>query len=131
RITVLKDGKTIAAGLEVSETPTAELIQMMTERHVESDFGGAPVETPGEVVLEVKDLALEGIFDDVNFSGRAGEVVGLAGLVGAGRSEILETLYGARKSTRGSVTVKGRKVRPGDVGSAVEIGRASGRAGAG
>ncbi len=122
RITVLKDGKTIAAGLEVSETPTAELIQMMTGRHVESDFGGAPVETPGDVVLEVKDLALEGIFDDVNFSVRAGEVVGLAGLVGAGRSEILETLYGARKSTRGSVTVKGRKVRPGDVGSAVARG---------
>src|SRR5690625_619197 len=58
RITVLKDGKTIAAGLEVSQTPTAELIQMMTGRHVESDFGGAPVETPGDVVLEVKDIAL-------------------------------------------------------------------------
>ena len=122
RITVLKDGKTVASGLAVADTPTADLIRMMTGRTVESDFGGAGVEEFGDVVLQVHDLALPGVFQDVSFDVRAGQILGLAGLVGAGRSEIIETLYGARRAASGSVTVHGKALRPGAVSSAVSQG---------
>ncbi|WP_263118201.1 sugar ABC transporter ATP-binding protein [Cellulomonas sp. RIT-PI-Y] len=126
RITVLKDGRTVAANLPVAETPTADLIRLMTGRSVEFAF---PVRvardtegTAAPVVLEVEDLALRGTFSDVGFQVRAGEIVGLAGLVGSGRSEILETVYGARKATAGTVRVGGTRLRPGSVGAAVRAG---------
>lgn len=123
RITVLKDGRTVAQNLPVASTPTRELIRLMTGRTVEFDFPprpGVPADAP--VVLDVEHLGLRGVFEDVSLQVRAGEVVGLAGLVGAGRSEILETLYGARRATAGSVRVDGRRLRPGSVGAAVNAG---------
>ncbi|MFD1717571.1 sugar ABC transporter ATP-binding protein [Georgenia deserti] len=123
RITVLKDGRTVATGLDVAETPTPELISLMTGRDVATDFGGAS-SGPGteEPALEVTDLAVEGVFDGVSLTVRPGEVVGLAGLVGAGRSEILETIYGARRATSGTVRVHGRTLRRGSVSDAVDAG---------
>jgi ribose transport system ATP-binding protein len=73
-------------------------------------------------VLDVAGLSLRGVFAGVSLQVRPGEVVGLAGLVGSGRSEVLETIYGARKATAGTVTVAGRRLRPGSVGSAVAAG---------
>jgi ribose transport system ATP-binding protein len=123
RITVLKDGRTVATGLPVEEPPTAELIRLMTGRSIEYVFPPRTgPRTLGEPVLEVRDLALDGVFRDVGFTVRAGEIVGLAGLVGAGRSEILETVYGARRASRGSVTVAGRPLRRGSVTGAVRAG---------
>lgn len=122
RITVLKDGKTVASGLSVSDTPTNKLIALMTGREVTTDFGGAGSGEFGDVVLEVKNLALADVFTDVSFTVRAGQIVGLAGLVGAGRSEILETLYGARPAATGRVTVHGKPVRRGSIASAVGHG---------
>ncbi|GAA1496229.1 sugar ABC transporter ATP-binding protein [Paeniglutamicibacter kerguelensis] len=123
RITVLKDGRTVATNLPVDATPTAELIKLMTGRDVANVFPAAtPLEDGAPVVLDVRELALPGVFEDVNLQVHAGEIVGLAGLVGSGRSEILETIYGARKSSKGSVTVSGVAVKPGSVGSAVEAG---------
>jgi ribose transport system ATP-binding protein len=124
RITVLKDGKTVATGLDAKETPTKELIQLMTGRSIEYVFPPRP-DTPrdrGEAVLEVRDLALAGVFSGVDLTVHAGEIVGLAGLVGAGRSEIIETVYGARKATSGTVTVDGRKISRGSVVAAVKAG---------
>jgi ribose transport system ATP-binding protein len=74
------------------------------------------------VVLDVDGLALRGAFAGVSFQVRAGEILGLAGLVGSGRSEILETVYGARRPTGGTVRVEGRRLRPGDVPAAVDAG---------
>ena len=73
-------------------------------------------------VLEVEGLALRGVFSDVSFTVRAGEVVGLAGLVGSGRSEILETVCGARRATAGRVRLDGRDLPPGSVPAAVRRG---------
>ena len=113
RITVLKDGRTTATGLPVADTPTPELIKLMTGRDVANVFPpAAPIPDDAPLVLEVEDLGLDGVFEGVSFTVRAGEIVGLAGLVGSGRSEILETVYGARKSTSGSVRVGGKNAAP-------------------
>ena len=123
RITVLKDGRTTATGLPVGDTPKSELIRLMTGREVANVFPPAvPVPVDAPVVLDVQDLGLAGVFDEVSFTVRAGEIVGLAGLVGSGRSEILETVYGARKSSTGTVTVAGKKLRRGSVVAAVQAG---------
>lgn len=123
RITVLKDGRTVATGLPVAETPTAELIRLMTGRSIEYVFPPRPEHAPdGQVVLDVQGLALAGVFSGVDLQVRAGEIVGLAGLVGAGRSEILETVYGARRRTAGTVSVDGTTLRRGSVTSSVHAG---------
>ncbi|WP_138735920.1 sugar ABC transporter ATP-binding protein [Modestobacter excelsi] len=124
RITVLKDGRTVATGLPVRDTPTREVITLMTGRTIEYVFPprGAAVDPQAEPLLEVADLALAGEFSGVSFTVRPGEVLGLAGLVGSGRSEILETVYGARKATGGTVQVAGRRLRAGDVAAAVSAG---------
>ncbi|WP_448070961.1 sugar ABC transporter ATP-binding protein [Georgenia yuyongxinii] len=123
RITVLKDGRTVAAGLDVDATPTGDLIRMMTGRSVDTGLGRRDLDHSASApVLEVEGLSLAGAFRDVSFTVRAGEIVGLAGLVGAGRSEILETVYGARRASGGTVRVHGRLVRPGSVPAAVDLG---------
>lgn len=128
RITVLKDGKTVATGLPAKSTPTSELIKLMTGRAIEYVFpqrdesaAGAVTGSP-EAVLEVKDLSLAGVFSGVDLTVRAGEIVGLAGLVGSGRTEILETIYGARRASTGTVSVDGKRLRRGAVDVAVRAG---------
>jgi len=124
RITVLKDGRTVATGLPVRETSTREVITLMTGRDIEYVFPPrrtAPVDDAAPL-LEVDGLALHGHFSDVSFAVRPGEIVGLAGLVGSGRSEILETVYGARRATSGTVTFLGRRMRRGALPRSVATG---------
>ncbi|WP_438819510.1 ATP-binding cassette domain-containing protein [Modestobacter versicolor] len=96
----------------------------MTGRTIEYVFPPRrPLADPGAApLLEVADLSLAGRFAGVSFAVRPGEVLGLAGLVGSGRSEILETVFGARKATTGTVTVAGKRLRHGDVAAAVAAG---------
>jgi ribose transport system ATP-binding protein len=124
RITVLKDGRTVATGLPARDTPTRDVITLMTGRTIEYVFPPRRTRphTDEAPLLDVQGLALRGRFADVSFAVHAGEVVGLAGLVGSGRSEILETIYGAQKATAGTVHLGGRKLRAGDVGAAVAAG---------
>jgi ribose transport system ATP-binding protein len=123
RITVIKDGRSMAGGLSAQTTPTPDLIKLMTGRAVANVFPArVPIPADAPVLIEVTDLGLRGEFRDVNFSVRAGEIVGLAGLVGSGRSEILETIYGARKATGGTVAVTGSPLPAGSVRAAVHAG---------
>lgn len=122
RLTVLKDGRTVAGDLSAKDTPTSELITLMTGREVSSVFPERPVVTGTEPLLRVEGLTRAGEFEDVSFDVRPGEVVGIAGLVGAGRSEILETVFGARRAHRGTVTVDGTDLRNGSVPAAVRAG---------
>ncbi len=124
RITVLKDGRTVATGLPAQETPTREVITLMTGRTIEYVFPERRAAAAGDAapLLEVEGLGLRGSFAGVSFTVRPGEIVGLAGLVGAGRSEILETVFGVRRATGGTVRVAGRRLRAGDVGGAVAAG---------
>ena len=122
RVTVLKDGRTVATGLRVADTPTREVIRLMTGRSIEYVFPPRSSEVPqGEPVLVVDGLTRLGEFADVSLSVRPGEIVGLAGLVGSGRSEVLETIYGARKPSSGTVHVGGTRLR-GNVSRAVSAG---------
>src|SRR5215210_3005647 len=123
RVTVLKDGRTVATGLSASETSTAHLIKLMTGRAIEYAFPTRQaLAADAKPVLEVEGLSRVGEFSDVSFTVRTGEIVGLAGLVGSGRSEILETVYGARRPSSGRVTVDGKNLRRGSVGHAVDAG---------
>ncbi|MFD1077093.1 sugar ABC transporter ATP-binding protein [Longispora fulva] len=123
RVTVLKDGRTVATGLDAQATPTADLVRLMTGRTLAQTFPPRrtpPRDTPE--LLRVRELSLAGHFQDVTLSVRAGEIVGLAGLVGSGRSEILETILGARRATSGTIFVNGATLRPGSPGAGVRAG---------
>ncbi|UYM07467.1 sugar ABC transporter ATP-binding protein [Solicola gregarius] len=122
RITVLKDGRTVGTDLPAS-TETTTLINLMTGRSIEYVFPAKLGDVSGaEPVVQVENLSRKGEFSDVSFDVRPGEIVGLAGLVGAGRSEILETIFGARKADSGTVTIGGRRLRRGSVAAAVAAG---------
>ncbi len=125
RVTVLKDGRTSAVNLPARTTPTRDLVSRMTGRTIEYVFpnrpaAAAPVADPP--LLAVRGLTRAGEFADVDLTVHSGEIVGIAGLVGSGRSELLETVYGARKANAGTVTVNGRRLRPGSVSAAVAHG---------
>jgi ribose transport system ATP-binding protein len=122
RVTVLKDGRTVATGLPAKETPTTEVIRLMTGRSIEYVFPPRADIPDAAPLLRVEGLSRTGEFSDVSFSVRPGEVLGIAGLVGAGRSEILETVFGARKSDSGTVEVDGVPLRSGSVEAAVSAG---------
>ncbi|MGW5735663.1 MULTISPECIES: sugar ABC transporter ATP-binding protein [Streptomyces] len=123
RVTVLKDGRAVAGGLPAKETPTREVVALMTGRNVEYVFPDRPTGPPAtDAVLTVTGLARTGEFEPIDLELRPGEIVGLAGLVGSGRSEILETIYGARKATSGQVSLGGQVLKPGSVRAAVRAG---------
>ena len=125
RVTVLKDGRAAASGLPAQSTPTRDIVALMTGRDVEYAFPVRPARVAEKdlaPVLEVRGLAREGEFAPVDLTVRPGEIVGLAGLVGSGRSEILETVYGARKPSAGRVWVDGKPLKPGSVVAAVRAG---------
>ncbi|WP_327359031.1 sugar ABC transporter ATP-binding protein [Streptomyces sp. NBC_01304] len=123
RVTVLKDGRAVAVGLPAKSTPTREVVALMTGRNVEYAFPDRPTGVTGDVpLLKVRGLARDGEFAPLDLELRPGEIVGLAGLVGSGRSEILETVYGARKPSAGQVLIDGRVLKPGSVRAAVRAG---------
>ena len=119
RVTVLRDGRFVGS------KPAAELdhdavIRMMVGRDVEEVTTQSVA--PGPVVLKVEGLSRAGVIDNVSFEVRAGEIVTLAGLVGAGRSEVVNAIFGADSFDAGSVSVGGVALPPGDPTAAMEAG---------
>ena len=107
-VTVLRDGALIRT-LSIAEAPEATLTRMMVGREL-GDFYYKRELALGDVILDVRDLEHHGSPEPLSLTLRAGEIVGLAGLVGAGRSDFLATLFGLRRASGGEVLVDGRPV---------------------
>ncbi len=105
---VFRDGKYIGTHAS-SDVTRDDIIQMMVGRSVDQMFPKEDVEL-GDVLLSVKNLTLEGIFHDVSFDVRAGEILGFAGLVGSGRSNVAEAIFGVTPADSGSVWIEGEEV---------------------
>jgi rhamnose transport system ATP-binding protein len=108
RITVLRDGQHISTR-PVAEVTEVSLIRDMVGRELSDFFRRVPHE-PGDVALQVDGLGRSGSFDDVSFAVRRGEVLGFAGLVGSGRTEVAEALFGVRPAETGTIRRDGRVV---------------------
>lgn len=108
RITVMRDGQYIGTRV-TKETNVDELISMMVGREL-TDYYHRTFHELGEVTLEVKNLTRNGVFKDVSFSLRKGEILGFSGLVGAGRSEIMKAIFGLDPIDSGEIYIEGKKV---------------------
>lgn len=121
-VTVMRDGAYVSTS-RVADTTESEIVAQMVGREVADLFPKTPAPV-GEVVLDVAGLSSAGEFHDVSFQVRAGEIVGLAGLVGAGRSEIARAIFGIDGYDAGSVTLKGKAVVPKSPRHAIRAGMA-------
>jgi ABC-type sugar transport system ATPase subunit len=109
RVTVLRDGKYVGT-LDVADATPATLISMMVGRTLDNLFPKDDVAI-GEPILEVSGLTRSGVVEDISFSVRRGEIVGLSGLVGSGRSDLAQVLFGIHPADRGEVRIAGKPVR--------------------
>ena len=109
RITVLRDGRKIASLLPAETTPD-QLVTQMVGRPVDATYTRPPRPTPGAVVLEVKNISGPSGFSNVNLTVRAGEIVGLCGLVGSGRTEVARAIFGADRVTTGEIMLNGERI---------------------
>ncbi|MGO7205574.1 sugar ABC transporter ATP-binding protein, partial [Rhizobium ruizarguesonis] len=105
---VFRDGRYIGTHASTDVTRD-DIIRMMVGREITQMFPKEEVPI-GEVVLSVKDLCLKGVFTNVSFEVRAGEILGVAGLVGSGRSNVAETLFGVTPASSGSIELYGKPV---------------------
>ena len=111
RVTVLRDGHSIETRA-VADFPPGEIVRAMVGRELDSHFPEIlPLPEAAPVVLDVRNLVRAPVVRDVSFSVRAGEIVGLAGLVGAGRTEIVRAVAGADVPDRGDISIDGTRVR--------------------
>jgi len=109
RVTVMKDGM-ITGVSDVSGVIKSTLIRLMVGRDIQ-DLYPRRTSKVGELILEVKHLTRKGVVQDVSFSIRAGEILGFAGLVGAGRTETMRAIFGADRLDSGEIYVRGKMVR--------------------
>lgn len=109
RITVLRDGRYVGT-VRTAETSLDELVKMMVGREITDRFPKVEVK-PGEERLRVENLTVRGKLSGISFSVRSGEIVGVAGLMGAGRTEMAKALFGAERIDGGAIFVDGKPVR--------------------
>lgn len=120
RVTVLRDGKLIATK-PVSETSREEIIRMMVGRELKDTIPKKEV-AHGDVVLEVKGLNRSGVIHDISFAVRRGEILGIAGLVGAGRTEVARAIFGADPIDSGEILLEGKPVTIRSPKDAIRLG---------
>jgi inositol transport system ATP-binding protein len=122
QVSVLRDGRMIGS-LPVESVDRNRLIAMMVGRELTQLFPKSNVPTD-RVVLSVRDLSLTGMFSDVSFDVRAGEILGIAGLVGSRRTEVAETIFGLRRPTSGDILIDGVRVDVDSPWTAIDRGMA-------
>jgi ribose transport system ATP-binding protein len=122
RISVLRDGRHVG-DLARAEATQDQVVQLMVGREMSGHYFPAPRQhTPGEALLEVKDLVVVGAGLGVSFSALRGEILGFAGLVGAGRTELMCTLFGVSPGLSGSMTLEGHPFAPKHPRDAIQRG---------
>jgi rhamnose transport system ATP-binding protein len=120
RVTVMRDGRQVL-GQPLDDLVAGDLVRAMVGR----ELAERPDEahgTPGEPLLNVERLTREGVFTDISFTVRAGEIVALAGLVGSGRSEVARAIFGIDLYDAGSVAIRGQRLRRGSPTGAMAAG---------
>lgn len=120
RITIMRDGRYVSTRM-IADTTQAEIVRDMVGRDIDQLFPKVECAI-GEPVLKVEGLTRVGVFKDITFEVRAGEIVGLAGLVGAGRSEVARAIFGVDAIDAGRVLVDGHELRTGDPKAAMDAG---------
>lgn len=120
-VTVLKDGCLVAT-LPVAETGQEKLVSLMVGRSLQDYFIRSRLPKSGEVVLSVKDLTRRGRFEKISFDLHRGEVLGVSGLVGAGRTELMRAIFGADPIDSGEIRLHGKTVRFAHPSEAIKAG---------
>lgn len=121
RVTVMRDGRTIGT-VNAQEVSVDQIVSMMVGREIYATAQPAPNEGASEVVLEVRSLSRGRAFQDVSFSLRKGEILGFAGLMGAGRTEVARAVFGADPIDSGEIYVNGKRVEIKSPADAVRLG---------
>ncbi|MDQ0150400.1 sugar ABC transporter ATP-binding protein [Eubacterium multiforme] len=120
RVEVLRDGK-YAGNAKVKDIDNDKLITMMVGRKIEDQFPYRETKK-GKVILEVKDLSSKKGVYDATFNVKEGEILGIAGLMGSGRTELAKTIFGAYKKSGGTVKVNGKELKGGSIQEAIKNG---------
>ena len=114
--TVLRDGRSVAHGA-IADVSNTDLIAHMVGRSVEQLFPPKRTADPGDVVLEVRDLVAPPVVSKASFTLRRGEILGIAGLMGSGRTELVRALFGLAPVSAGTIAISGRQVTAGETPS--------------
>ncbi|MFE4668684.1 sugar ABC transporter ATP-binding protein [Streptomyces sp. NPDC056716] len=121
RMTVLRDGREVRTMAMAADLTEADVVRMMVGRELDG-AAGAPTAPIGPELLRVEGLSRTGVFEDVSFTVAAGEIVGLAGMVGAGRTEVARSIVGADPLDGGTISVRGRPLPLPTPRKAIEAG---------
>ncbi|MET3900218.1 rhamnose transport system ATP-binding protein [Devosia sp. UYZn731] len=122
RVTIFRDGNKIATDT-IGNLTDADIIRLMIGRPLKEFRHKARAEI-GDIALKVEGLTLPGVFHDISFEVRKGEIVGLGGLVGAGRTDVARAIFGVAPATSGTVTVAGKRVSITEPAQAIDLGLA-------
>ena len=122
RVTILRDGSYVDTRL-VKDVGRDELVRLMVGRTISNLFPKQEIQ-PGEIALKVENLTQAGIFEDISFELRKGEILGMAGLVGAGRTDVARAIFGVTPPTSGRIQVEGRWVEITSPQQAINLGLA-------
>lgn len=121
RVAILRSGRNVLTQ-DVAELDSRTIAQHMTGRKLDESRQVSSLPPGTAAVLEVDGLTLPGAFSDVSFTLRRGEILGVTGLLGSGRTEIAESLFGVRPATSGTVSVDGERVTIRSIGDAIRVG---------
>ncbi len=122
RVTIFRDGNKIATDT-IGNLSDGDIIRLMIGRPLKEYLHKTRSQI-GEVALKVEGLTLPGVFNDISFDVRKGEIVGLGGLVGAGRTDVARAIFGVAPAAAGTVSIDGKRVTIGDPAQAIDLGLA-------
>ncbi|MGH8961512.1 MAG: sugar ABC transporter ATP-binding protein [Jatrophihabitantaceae bacterium] len=120
RVTIMRDGRFVRTAA-ITEVTIDDIIRSMVGRDLDALFPKTET-TPGEVVLQVDDLCSQDVFEHISFTVRSGEIVALAGLVGAGRTEVARAIFGIDRRTSGAVRLDGKELANANPLAAMDAG---------